>query len=330
MKQAKRTTRRQGSSPSGQPRQGHVEANGEKDRRHQPILVNAVADALRLRPGDRCIDATINGGGHASVLLQRTAPDGKLLGIDRDGEVLERARRHLAAPLAAGRLHLAQQSFTNLAGIAAERGFTAVRGIVFDLGMSSHHLDASGRGFAFSREEPLDMRFDPGDPSCPTAAQILRRSRAEELARIFRDYGEERFARRIAAVIVERRQQHPILTTSGLLDVIRAALPARVRWRADRSAARVFQALRIAVNGELEAIGEALPQAIALLAPEGRLAVLSFHSLEDRLVKHFFRSEHEAGRVHIVTRKPLRPDADEIARNPRSASAKLRLCERRE
>jgi 16S rRNA (cytosine1402-N4)-methyltransferase len=194
--------------------------------------------------------------------------------------------------------------------------------------MSSHHLDGSGRGFSFSREEPLDMRFDPTDPACPTAAELLRRYRAEELARIFRDYGEERFARRIASFVVDRRQQQPILTTSQLLDVISAALPARLRWRASRSAARVFQALRIAVNGELEAIGAALPQAISLLAPEGRLAVLSFHSLEDRLVKHFFRGEHDAGRVRIVTRKPLRPDADEITRNPRSASAKLRVCER--
>jgi 16S rRNA (cytosine1402-N4)-methyltransferase len=202
-----------------------------------------------------------------------------------------------------------------------------VQAVVFDLGVSSFHLDASGRGFSFMRNEPLDMRFDPEAAHTDTAADILDSCRATELEAIFRSFGEERFAGRIARAVVRQRERTPIQTTTQLFDVIAAAVPARIRWRAARSAARVFQALRIAVNDELEAIGEALPQALSLLAPGGRLAVIAFHSLEDRLVKQFFVAERQAGRVRILTKKPLRPSEEEIAANPRAASAKLRVCE---
>ncbi len=292
---------------------------------HRPILTAELLQLLALTSGARCIDATIDGGGHTASILEQTSPDGQVLGIDRDPGLLTAVRARLAAAVEAGRLHLASGNFCELTRIATTRHFTDVDAVVFDLGVSSYHFDVSGRGFTFMRDEPLDMRFDPDDRALETAAEIVNTRDADELASVLRDFGEERYARRIARVLLERR---PIHTTTQVFDAIAAALPARVRWQAARSASRVFQALRIAVNDELDAIAEALPQALSLLAPGGRLAVLAFHSLEDRLVKQFFVAEREAGRVSIVTRKPVRPTADEIHANPRAASAKLRVCER--
>lgn len=292
---------------------------------HVPILTPVLLDLLQLEPGARCIDATIDGGGHTAAMLERTAPDGAVLGIDRDPELLTAVRRRLADAVDAGRLHLASGSFRELTRLATAHHFAPVQAIVFDLGVSSFHFDVSGRGFSFMRNEPLDMRFDPDDTSIETAADLLNARDAGELTAIFRDFGEERFAGRIANMIVRKR---PLQTTTQLFELIAAALPARVRWQAARSAARVFQALRIAVNNELDAISDALPQALSLLAPGGRLAVLSFHSLEDRLVKQRFVAERHAGRVRILTKRPLRAGDDEILANPRAASAKLRACER--
>ena len=295
---------------------------------HIPVLTTALLDHLQLRPGARCIDATIDGGGHAGALLERTAPSGEVLGIDRDPELLAAVRRTLSGAVEVGRLHLACGDFRELTRIVTAHHFEAVAAVVFDLGVSSFHLDASGRGFSFTRNEPLDMRFDPEAADAETAADILNSSSAAELEAVFRRFGEERFAGRIARAVVRQRERTPIQTTTQLFDVIAAALPARIRWRAARSAARVFQALRIAVNDELDAIAAALPQALSLLAPGGRLAVIAFHSLEDRLVKQFLVAERQAGRVRILTKKPLRPSDEEIAANPRAASAKLRVCER--
>jgi len=292
---------------------------------HRPILTVELLAHLALTPGARCIDATIDGGGHTASILEQTGPDGQVLGIDRDPGLLTAVRARLAAAVEDGRLHLASGNFCELTRIATVRHFGSVQAVVFDLGVSSYHFDVSGRGFTFMRDEPLDMRFDPDDRSLETAAEIVNTRDADELAAVLRDFGEERYARRIARVLVERR---PVQTTTQVFDAVAAALPARVRWQAARSAARVFQALRIAVNDELDAIAEALPQALSLLAPGGRLAVLAFHSLEDRLVKQFFVAEREAGRVRILTRKPVRPAEDEVRANPRAASAKLRVCER--
>ncbi len=295
---------------------------------HVSVLTAPLLAHLALRPGVRCIDATIDGGGHTAAILERTAPSGEVLGIDRDPDLASAVGRSLADAIRSGRLHLATGNFRELTKIAAARGFHSVHAIVFDLGLSSFHLDASGRGFSFMRDEPLDMRFDADSPQLETAAALVQSRTAAELQAIFQHYGEERYAGRIARSIVARREREPIHTTSQLLDVIKAALPARVRWQAARSAARIFQALRIAVNDELDAVVAALPQALSLLAPGGRLAVIAFHSLEDRIVKQFFVAERDAGRVRILTKKPIRPDADEIAANPRAASAKLRVCER--
>jgi 16S rRNA (cytosine1402-N4)-methyltransferase len=292
---------------------------------HQPILTAELLEHLALTPGARCIDATIDGGGHTASLLEQIGPNGRVLGIERDPALLTAVRARLAAEVEGGRLYLASGNFCELTRIATVRHFANVDAIIFDLGVSSYHFDVSGRGFTFMRDEPLDMRFDPDDGRLETAAEIVNTRDAEELASLLRGFGEERYARRIARVLVDRR---PVRTTTEVFDAVTAALPARVRWRAARSAARVFQALRIAVNDELDAIAEALPQALSLLADGGRLAVLSFHSLEDRLVKHFLVAEREAGRVQLITRKPLRPSDDEVRANPRAASAKLRVCER--
>jgi 16S rRNA (cytosine1402-N4)-methyltransferase len=298
------------------------------DWAHTPVLLDEVVEHLRLRPGAHCLDATINGGGHAAAILAATAPTGRVLGIDRDPQVLNLLRSRLSAEIESGRLEVVIGNFRDLAEILAGRDSPRLDAALFDLGISSFHFDASGRGFSFGKDEPLDMRFDPTDADLETAAMLVANRHAVELTALFRDYGEERFASRVARAIVARRAKSPIVSTGQLLDVITTALPANLRWRAARHAARIFQALRIAVNRELDAIAAALPQAVSALAPAGRIAVISFHSLEDRLVKHGFRDHERAGALRIITRKPIRPSEAEVAANPRAASAKLRVAER--
>jgi len=288
---------------------------------HTPVLVEEVLALLAPAPGQAYIDATIDGGGHAARILAACAPDGRLLGLDRDPELLAVARTRFASELAAGRLVLVQESFAHLEEVAEAHGFSPCAGILFDLGLSSYHLDRSGRGFSFQRDEPLDMRF--GGNQGLTAAELLDRLDRAELARIFSQWGEERYAWRIAGRVVESR---PIRTTRELYDVVESALPRPVRWQAARSAARIFQALRIAVNDELAAVQAALPQALRCLAAGGRLVVISFHSLEDRIVKHFLREKAQRGEVELLTRKPLCASDAEVERNPRAHSAKLRAC----
>jgi 16S rRNA (cytosine1402-N4)-methyltransferase len=295
---------------------------------HTPVLLDAVVAHLALRPGLRCVDATIDGGGHAAALLAATAPDGVVLGIDRDPALLNITRERLAAEIEGGRLLLAHASFRDLQREVVKSLLQPVNAVLFDLGVSSFHFDISGRGFSFARNEPLDMRFDPAGSETEGAAQFLATRSSQELTCAFQKLGEERFASRIARTVVAWRRQEPIATTHRLLEAVTASLPPSQRWRAARHAARIFQALRIAVNDELGALAEALPQAVAVLAPDGRLGVISFHSLEDRIVKRFLRSEAHDGRLRIITQKPLQPDAAEIAANPRAASAKLRVAER--
>ena len=295
---------------------------------HVPVLLEAVLALLDPKPGQRIIDATIDGGGHAAALLERIGPDGALLGIERDPEITAAARTRLADSLASGRLVVAHGNFRDLQHIAAEHGFGRADAVLFDLGLSSFHFDRSGRGFSFQHDEPLDMRFDPSDVESETAADILASRSAAELTELFRDYGEERFASRIARSVVAARQRVPVETTTQVLEIITRVLPGKERQRAGRSAARIFQALRIVVNRELEAVRQALPQAVALLAPGGRLAVIAFHSLEDRMVKHFFRDQQRAGQLSVLTKRPIRPADGEIIDNPRAASAKLRVAER--
>jgi len=297
---------------------------------HTPILTDAFLDLLQPQPGQRFIDATVDGGGHTSLLLERSAPDGCILGIDRDTEMLEHTRERLRPEVDSGRLVLVHGNFADIGEIAASSGFGEVDGVLFDLGLSSYHLDRSGRGFSFGGSEPLDMRFDTDDIAAESAAKILASRREEELADLIYELGEERFSRRIARAIVRRREREPVRLASELYDLIVGALPGPARRHADRSAARVFQALRIATNDELSAIERALPQALNLLRPGGKLAVLAFHSLEDRIVKRFFRERKQAGAVDILTKRPLRADEEETAANPRAASAKLRVGRRTE
>jgi len=295
---------------------------------HTPVMVDEVVTLLAPPLGGRVIDATVNGGGHARALLERLGPEGRLLGLDRDPSVLAELRRTAAEEVNRGRLLLVTASFARIAEVALAEGLPPADAVLFDLGISSYHLESSGRGFSFEREEPLDLRFDVSDPNLPSAAELLRRLPTDELARIFHTYGEERYARRIARHIGRARARHPLRTAVDLRDCVLDALPGPARRYGRRSVARVFQALRIVANAELDAVEHALPQVPRLLRPGGRVAVLSFHSLEDRIVKGFFRSAARGGELIVVTKKPLRPGAAEVARNPRARSARLRVAER--
>ena len=289
---------------------------------------------LAVREGGLYIDGTVGGGGHAEAILTRSAPDGKLLGLDRDPAAIAWAQRRLA-PFGE-RVRLRHASYVRMGEIAAEEGFVGVDGILLDLGYSSLQIDEAARGFAFRLEGPLDMRFDPTSDG-PTAADLVNTLPMEALADLIRRYGEERRSRAIARAIVAAR---PIRTTTQLAEVIAAAVPRRGRLH---PATRTFQALRIAVNRELEGLEAVLPVALALLRPGGRLAIITFHSLEDRIVKRTFRRwagrcecppevplcscEAEA-QVRLITRKPIVPSAEELVVNPRSRSAKLRVVEK--
>lgn len=283
---------------------------------------------LRLAPGHKVIDATINGGGHAHSLLREIGPTGTLLGLDRDPTVLERLRTEAALDVADSRLRLVAANFVDIAQVAGSEGFTEVDAIVFDLGLSTHHLEASGRGFSFDRDERLDLRFDTTDPQLRPAAQLLKRVSADTLERIIFTYGEERHAHRIARHIVQVRTRRPIETSRALRDCVLEALPPPAQRHSSRSLARVFQALRIETNRELEALEGALPQVPTLLRPGGRVAIIAFHSLEDRIVKRFFRQASAAGELRSLTKKPVRPGSTEIGENPRARSARLRVAER--
>jgi len=303
-------------------------------KNHVPVLLHEVIAGLQVIPGGQYVDATVGGGGHAVEILAASVPDGALLGLDRDRAALETARARLAS--CGERVELAHGSFVRLEDLAHSRGFVPVDGILFDLGLSSLQLADPERGFSFMTEGPLDMRFDT--TSGPTAADLVNALSAEELADILYRYGEERRSRRIARAIVEAR---PLHTTEELAAVVSQAVGRR-RGRI-HPATLTFQALRIAVNDELDALEAALPQAVQLLAPGGRLAVISFHSLEDRIVKHFMRREsrdcvcppklpictcdHRAT-LRVVTRNIIRPTEEEIEANPRSRSARLRIAER--
>jgi 16S rRNA (cytosine1402-N4)-methyltransferase len=280
---------------------------------HQSVLYDEVLEALQPRPGVayQALDCTINGAGHAFGLLERSAPDGHLTGLDADASALRAAEERLRA--FEGRFALVHANFREL----GELSLSDVHGVLFDLGLSSAQLDESGRGFSFRFDEPLDMRFDAR--SGETAADLLNGLSEEELARVLREYGEEPRARRLARRIVERR---PLARTTDLVDAV-----GEKRGRI-HPATRVFQALRIAVNDELAALEDGLDAAVRLLRPGGRLAVISFHSLEDRIVKWRLRNWADSRLVRILTRKPRTPGEPELQANPRARSAKLRVAER--
>ena len=296
--------------------------------------------ALAPRPGSLQIDGTLGGGGHAVRILESIAPDGRLLGLDADPAAIERARRRLAAY--GSRAVLRQANFEELATVAAECGFDPADGLLLDLGLSSDQLADDARGFSFRAAGALDMRFDPerGEP----ASELLGRLDERALTALFRRYGEEPFAGRIARAIVQARTRAPIATAAELAEIVARAVPARPSGRRYvHPATRVFQALRIAVNRELEALETALAAAVQVLRPGGRLVVLTYHSLEDRIVKRFIAAERRgcvcppelpvcvcgrAPRLQIVPGTPATPSAGELASNPRARSARLRAAER--
>ena len=294
---------------------------------HVPVLLREVLDLLAPRPGEVVLDGTVGGGGHARVLLERIAPDGRLIALDRDAQALERAADVLPAG-EPGRCVLRHANYADFAAVLDELGVAGVDAALLDLGVSSFQLDQAERGFSFMADAPLDMRMDRTQSR--TAADLVNELDEEELADVFYTYGEERFSRRIAARIVEERQREPIRTTGQLARIVLRARPARVRgqrWHI-HPATRVFQALRICLNRELqslEAFCEAIP---GRLNPGGRVGIISFHSLEDRIVKNAFRRLAASEEFQLVTRKPVTSSKREQKENPRSRSAKLRVVSR--
>ncbi|MCS7206735.1 MAG: 16S rRNA (cytosine(1402)-N(4))-methyltransferase RsmH [Dehalococcoidia bacterium] len=286
---------------------------------HRPVLVAQVVEGLQVHPGGRYIDCTLGEGGHAQAILEASTPNGYLLGLEVDPDSLEVARQRLA-PFGERAL-LVRASFAHLEEVARHYGWQGVDGILFDLGLSRRLLEASGRGFSFQREEPLDMRFDPRSPL--TAHTIVNTWPARELARIFAQYGDERRAGAIARAIVQAR---PITSTTHLAQVVAQVVGRGKGYR--HPATRVFQALRIAVNGELDALEAGLTQAIPLLRPGGRLVVIAYHSGEDRVVKQVLRREAQRLTVGIVTKKPITPSREEVRTHREARSARLRVAQR--
>jgi 16S rRNA (cytosine1402-N4)-methyltransferase len=282
--------------------------------------VDEVAFLLRPRHGGWVIDGTVGMGGHAEALLTGSGDDVRLLGLDADPAALRQAGDRLSS--FGERVRLVHASFADLAAVAAEHGIDRAQGVLLDLGISSWQLEGSGRGFSFQGDEPLDMRLDPTRGE--TAADLLNRLPEAELSRLLHEYGEERHARRIARVVVRRR---PLATTGDLVAAVRAAVPRGAWPRRLHVATRTFQAVRMAVNDEPGALGRALAAAPGLLARGGRLAVIAFHSGEDRIVKRTFRSLEAAGFAALEP-SPLEPGDDEVRANPRARSAKLRVLER--
>lgn len=309
---------------------------------HVPVLrqrcLQLLAPALDAVPEPVHVDATVGLGGHAAAVLA-AYPHLTLVGLDRDPEAIAHARHRLAGY--APRVHLVQAVYDQLAAVLGELGYPKVNGAMFDLGVSSLQLDEADRGFAYSHDSPLDMRMDPGQEL--TAEEVVNEYPARELARVLRTYGEERFAPRIAAAIVRERERERLTSTARLAELVRTAIPAATRRTGGHPAKRTFQALRIEVNGELAALAAALPAALDALVPGGRIVVLSYHSLEDRITKRAFAERsHSSAPVdlpveppgsgptlRLLTRGAEQPDEAEVAANPRAGSVRLRAAERR-
>lgn len=291
------------------------------DAAHTSVLLAEALELLAVKPGGLFVDGTVGLGGHAAAVLHASSPDGRLLGLDRDGETLALARARLAE--FGSRARLEQGDFRE---IPARLGEERPDGILLDLGISSAQLDEPARGFSFQKDGPLDMRMDRTRGE--TAADVVNRTRERDLADLLYAYGEEPASRRIARAIAFARERRPIETTGELAEIVRRAAPRSRRPGLD-PATRTFQALRIRVNRETEGLREAIEGAAACLAPGGRMVVIAFHSLEDRAAKEAFRSLSGRG-FHVLTRKPVRPGEEEVRENPRARSARLRAVGREE
>lgn len=288
---------------------------------HTAVLKKEVLEYLNPKSNENFIDCTIGEGGHAEDILSKNGPDGKVLGIDLDPQQIVRSKWLQASYK--NRIILANDSYINLKEIIERKFFAPVNGILLDLGMSSAQLEGTHKGFSFQVDQGLDMRYND-ELNYLTAEKIVNEWPEEKIAEILREYGEEKFAKQIAKNITEQRKQGRIKTTFQLIKIIKDATKP-VYWKGKiHYSTRTFQALRIAVNDELENIKIVLPQALEVLAPEGRLVVISFHSLEDRIVKNFFKNKAEKGEIKILTKKPVIAKSYEVRVNPRARSAKLR------
>jgi len=289
---------------------------------HIPVLKKEVLQYLDPKPNENFIDCTFGQGGHTAAILEKSKPSGKVLGIELDNELYQRLKLRMAEfPISKFQIPkrsiLTNDSYTNLKKIVEKYSFRPVQGILFDLGMSSWHLEESGRGFTFLKDEPLDMRYNPENDL--TAEKIVNNYSQEKIEKILKEYGEERFAKRIAKRIIQARPKK-IKSTFQLVEIIKKAVPGK-RTKI-HPATRTFQALRIAVNDELNNFKKALFQAVEVLEKGGRIVIISFHSLEDRIVKNFFKDSN----LKVLTKKPIIPSQEEIKINPRSRSAKLRAA----
>ncbi len=291
---------------------------------HVPVLQKEVIEYLDPKPNENFIDCTIGEGGHTLAILEKNGPKGKVLGIDADPEIIRNLKLEIRN--FKKRIILVCDNFANLAEIAKSQRFKSVSGILFDLGMSSWHLETSNRGFSFQKKEPLDMRYNLQNPL--TAEKILNYWSRVEIEKILKDYGEEQFAPKIAEALLNFRKFKPLQTTSQLVEIIKRATPGWYHRRKIHFATKTFQALRIAVNDELNNLEKALPQALNILKPGGRIVVISFHSLEDRIVKNFLKEGNKNNLLKILTKKPIIPSFKEMKINPRSRSAKLRASQK--
>ena len=311
----------------------------EQEFFHQPVMLNEVLRSLNLKPGGIYVDCTVGGGGHSREILKRISPEGMLVGLDKDPHALQRAKDCLAE--FGGRTKLFHENFVNLPQVLKILRIEEVDGLLYDLGVSSAQLDQPERGFSYLTDGPLDMRMDPASPV--SAKDLVEKLSLGELADIFWRYGEERWAKRIATFIVAERERRNIETTGQLAEIIKKAIPARARRGGPHPARRSFQALRIAVNQELDVLSRSLKEAVSFLKREGRICVISFHSLEDRIVKENFLKMSascrcppglpvcvcgQKGSLRVITKRPLLPSLEEIKYNPRARSAKLRVAEK--
>lgn len=307
---------------------------------HVPVLYGKTLEALNLKNGKVIVDGTLGGAGHARGILERIMPDGRLVGIDKDAAAIKRCAQRLAEYKE--RVTLVHSDFKRIREVLAELRISEIDGAVLDLGVSSFQLDEGERGFSYNEDAPLDMRMDRGGDF--SARTVVNEYTEEELHRVIREFGEERWAARIAQFIVKERQSGSVETTGQLTEIIKKAIPAAARRDGPHPAKRTFQAIRIEVNGELAGLEKAIEDYVSVLKSGGRLAIITFHSLEDRIVKQTYRRLFDPcecpkdfpvcvcgkkSQVRIITRKPILPDEEELEKNPRARSAKLRVAEKR-
>lgn len=293
---------------------------------HIPVMLNEVLEYLNLTPGKIVVDGTLGTGGHSYHILKKILPGGRLIGIDRDSESLKIARQRLSE--FGSSVEFVHSSFSDIDGILKNLNINGIDCLLLDLGISSYQLDDPGRGFSFQNEGPLDMRLDQN--SYISAYDLVNNLNEDEISDILWSFGQERWHNRIARLVVEERQRHPISTTSELANIVVQAIPYRYRHKYYRihPATRTFQAVRIAVNRELETLEAAINKAVGLLNPGGRICVISFHSLEDRIVKLNFKKFAAEGKLKLITAKPLTPSEQEISENPSARSSKFRVAEK--